>query len=284
MPTTKALTGLALIISLALVFTFFAPPLLASKAAEPTPTPSPPQITLFCAVPDQLQEGGSFCLSWDSLGADEAFLRTGGLPGAGPVPTRGSMIFSNVDSGVYTLVLTVIQEGIISRTDEATTTVAISLPPGVTVVDDRDEGFVRAGTPAYWQEDGFGYRGHLFWTYTNGFVVDDRADWRPHLPRDGWYEVQVFIPTVHGTTVSARYEVYALDGWHIVVVNQLRYCGAWVSLDTHRFAAGEGGYVCLTDATGEDVASRRQIAFDAVRWILQPWHIHLPLALKAPGQ
>jgi hypothetical protein len=55
------------------------------------------------------------------------------------------------------------------------------------------------------------------------------------------------------------------DGVTPVAIDQNLYSNQWVTLGEFCFSAGTGGWVELTDTTGEVVASR-SIAFDAVRW------------------
>jgi len=151
------------------------------------------------------------------------------------------------------------------------------------IIDDLDEGFIRHGTPQYWWEAPVGYRKHMFWTYVYGDTIDNWAEWRPDLPQCGSYQVSVFIPSQYATTQSAKYDVYHRDGVQVVVVSQIDYSDEWVSLGTYNFDAGTEGYVRLTDATGEEFATGRQIGFDAVRWELQEpclVKIYLPLVMK----
>ncbi len=137
------------------------------------------------------------------------------------------------------------------------------------IIDDLDDGFIRHGTPEYWQESSIGYNDHMFWTYVNGDTIDNWAEWRPGLLQCGFYQVSVFVPCQNATTWSARYEVYHRDGIEVVVVKQLDYCNEWVSLGTYGFGDSAEEHVRLTDATGEDPNSLRQIGFDAVKWELE---------------
>jgi hypothetical protein len=109
----------------------------------------------------------------------------------------------------------------------------------------------------------------MFWTYVNGDTIDNWAEWRPGLLLCGFYQVSVFVPCQNATTWGARYEVYHRDGIEVAVVKQLDYCNEWVSLGTYGFGDSAEEHVRLTDATGEDPNTLRQIGFDAVKWELE---------------
>ena len=148
------------------------------------------------------------------------------------------------------------------------------------IIDDLDDGFILHGTPQYWWESSIGYNDHMFWTYVNGDVIGNWAEWRPGLLQCGFYQVSVFVPCQNATTWSARYEVYHRDGIEVVVVKQIAYCDEWVSLGTYRFGDSTEEHVRLTDATGENPNTLRQIAFDAIKWELESPCLYLPLVAK----
>lgn len=149
-------------------------------------------------------------------------------------------------------------------------------PGGVKVeitVDDAKEVFVRSESK-YWHEAAYGYKGHTYWTWT---VSEEQgedcwAEWRPRLPQTGLYEVFAFVPRQYATTRSARYQITHRRGVNAVTVDQSRYYDVWMSLGTYAFSTVQPGYVRLGDVTGEpytrDESQRKQIAFDAVMWIL----------------
>lgn len=131
---------------------------------------------------------------------------------------------------------------------------------------DGAPGFFRHGTARYWHDaSGVGDGGHMLWTWNNAGFIDNMGDWRPSLPDSRNYEVYVFIPRLHGTTTHAHYEIYSADGRNDVIVNQNNVYDGWVSLGVHRFNAGTGGLLRLTDMTGERNTST-QIGFDAAVW------------------
>lgn len=94
------------------------------------------------------------------------------------------------------------------------------------------------------------------------------AEWRDELPRNGLYEIAVFIPNRKATTTRARYKVHGIVGTTtevLVDINQNKNRNRWVALgvfdlDRHMENAGR---VFLNDVTGE---TDKEIAFDAVRF------------------
>jgi hypothetical protein len=135
------------------------------------------------------------------------------------------------------------------------------------IVDDLDPGFIRHGTPAYWHEAAIGYAGHMWWTLSNGNVLDNWTEWVPNLPQCGFYQVAVVIPRNYATTANARYLVTHRNGQDTVVVNQNLYYDQWIVLGAFTFEDGSAGRVSLGDNTGESVG-QQYIGFDATRWTL----------------
>jgi murein DD-endopeptidase MepM/ murein hydrolase activator NlpD len=140
-------------------------------------------------------------------------------------------------------------------------------------VDDAEEVFVRSESE-YWHEADYGYKGHTYWTWT---VSEEQgedcwAEWRPKLPQAGLYEVFAFVPRRYATTRSARYQITHRRGVDVVTVDQSQYYDEWVSLGAYAFSIVQPAYVRLGDVTGEpytrDESQRKQIAFDAVMWVL----------------
>jgi hypothetical protein len=88
------------------------------------------------------------------------------------------------------------------------------------------------------------------------------------------YEVTAFIPAVNATTKQARYQVTHRRGTDVTIIDQSRYFNQWASLGRYPFSTSPSmpSVVRLSDRTGEpftrDKASRKQIAFDAIRFAL----------------
>lgn len=120
----------------------------------------------------------------------------------------------------------------------------------------------------------------MFCTYLNSDTIENWAEWRPGLLQCGFYKVSVFVPRQNATTWSARYGVYHRDGIEVVLVRQIDYYDEWVSLGTYRFGDSAEEHVRLTDATGEDPSTLRQIGFDALKWELESPCLYLPFVVK----
>ena len=127
----------------------------------------------------------------------------------------------------------------------------------------------------YWHEADIGHSEHIYWTWTVSAEQgeDCVAEWRPKLPQKGMYEVFAYVPARYATTRQARYLVTHRRGTTPVTVDQLAYSNEWVSLGSYAFSAVQPAIVRLSDLTGEpytrDRAQRKQIAFDAVKWVLE---------------
>ena len=109
------------------------------------------------------------------------------------------------------------------------------------------------------------------------------AEWRQELPRNGLYEISVFVPNRRATTTRARYKVHGVvgaPGEVVVDIDQHRHRNAWVALGIFDLDRGKdnAGRVFLNDVTGE---ADKFIAFDAVRFrrIVSPPVGYVP----APG-
>jgi hypothetical protein len=155
----------------------------------------------------------------------------------------------------------------LTPTPTSTATTVVVCPP--ITVDDLDAGFSRFGTSYYWHDAAVGYNGHIYWTLSNGYNVDNYGRWRPSLPTEQRYRLEVYVPAGYATqqvTSAARYMVYHRDGVTPVALDHNLYPNQWVSLGEFNFYAGNAGWVELTDATGEAVGTRA-IGFDAMRWV-----------------
>ena len=103
------------------------------------------------------------------------------------------------------------------------------------------------------------------------------AIWRPNLPREGAYQVQVYIPDhpayawpcgglkLSWDTNHALYTVKHRDGVTSYEVDQAPLSNAWVNVGTYYFSKGTDDYVTLSDLTGEPAMSR-YVNFDSVKF------------------
>ncbi len=146
--------------------------------------------------------------------------------------------------------------------------------PGLAVevtLEEDDEACIRSES-RYWHRSSIGHGDGSYWTYTMRGKEDCWAEWRPVLPRTGLYEVMAYIPAANATSVQAGYEITHRRGTQVVIIDQSRYFNQWVSLGRYPFSISlsMSAVVRLSDMTGEpftrDKASRKQIAFDAIRF------------------
>jgi murein DD-endopeptidase MepM/ murein hydrolase activator NlpD len=150
--------------------------------------------------------------------------------------------------------------------------VVTPVPPSVIVIDDGDSGFTLKGPSSYWTyatSTSYYYNHDMYWTYVNGSSVSNSAEWRPNLQVAGNYKVEAYITWDNATTTYAPYTIYYSGGSSVYHINQAIRSEEWVDLGTYNFASGTGGYVVITDATGEDPNSLLKIGIDAVRWTRQ---------------
>jgi hypothetical protein len=142
--------------------------------------------------------------------------------------------------------------------------------PVEVIVDDLGAGFARFGPSAYWWQASIGYLSHMYWTYVNGSTVSNYVRWTPNLASGGAgdYAVSVFIPRNYATAQQAKYRVRhnGRDDYS-TPVNQILYFDQWVPIGSYFFSGAGDEYVELTDATGEAYSTKRQLGFDAVKFV-----------------
>jgi murein DD-endopeptidase MepM/ murein hydrolase activator NlpD len=132
------------------------------------------------------------------------------------------------------------------------------------IVDEAGPGFQKADVPN-WLAAGAGYGGGAWYTYGSRTAEANVGTWTAALTEPGTYQVAVYVPRLHATTENAVYTVTHANGQAAARVNQGRYYDQWVPIGTFPF--GARGEVRLTDRTGESGALKREIAFDAIRWM-----------------
>ena len=134
------------------------------------------------------------------------------------------------------------------------------------MVDDGDPGYYRAGGTTWLSENGVG--GDLVWASPTTGEADAVVEWRPVLPADGYYEVQVFCPVELATFSEAMYAIGGLLEPVVVLVDQNQYQGQWASLGIYAFKAGEGAYLRLDNHALAAPSLDEVVGFDAARWVL----------------
>ncbi len=132
------------------------------------------------------------------------------------------------------------------------------------IVDEAGPGFQKADVPN-WLAVGTGFGGGAWYTFGSRTGEANIATWTAALPEPGNYQVAVFVPRVHATTENAVYTITHAGGQATARVNQGRFDDQWVPLGVFGFA--NTGAVRLSDLTGEAGGLKREIAYDAVRWM-----------------
>lgn len=144
------------------------------------------------------------------------------------------------------------------------------------IVDDMDTGFIRFhcdGCEDYWWHywsDGGTYADHSYYTKSSDLAHgrENWAEWTPHLPQAGLYEIFAFIPWQHATITDAHYHI-SVDGVQIdmTTINQLNIYADWVSLGSYNFPSGMQARVMLDDSTDNLKYAARDIGFDALKFV-----------------
>lgn len=131
-----------------------------------------------------------------------------------------------------------------------------------------------------------GYNGNTAYLTENAYTSSQSSNsgtWTPNLPTTGKYKVEAYI-AYHGVvnvscswgtasygadTSNARYQIYKTSSSTPITVikDQLPYSNQWITLGEFDFNAGTGGFVKLSDLTGETYTSKN-VSFSAMRFTL----------------
>lgn len=132
-------------------------------------------------------------------------------------------------------------------------------------IDDSSASCTLNGPSQYWfSVSGYGINNQMRYTWNSQTTQSNWAQWNFSVPSAGSYKFEVYIPSNHATTTSARYQIWNGSSWlGPYVVNQNNYFNAWVTLATLSLPAGTG-QVKLSDVTGETTGSKK-VGVDAVR-------------------
>jgi len=134
------------------------------------------------------------------------------------------------------------------------------------VIDDGDACFEAGGPPASMRHvSDAGKDGDLQWTYTTTDTSESNyGAWHLVFEQAGRYTVEVYTDPSYAKSTQAKYIVQAGATSTDVVIDQSAELG-WQSLGAFDFVAGGAQSVRVGDNTGEPLASKIQLAFDAVR-------------------
>jgi hypothetical protein len=158
------------------------------------------------------------------------------------------------------------------------------LYPAAMLVDDGDKSWSSTGK---WTLDKAAgeIKGNLHWTYTSSGSATATATWRPNIPKDGNYEVGVYVDQTYASSSWVPFTVNSVNSVnhsnrnarvsHTVYVDESHVGNfqgpfgtvntgpQWISIGTYHFKAGTSGSVVMSNATGE---SGQQIAADGVEF------------------
>ncbi len=120
--------------------------------------------------------------------------------------------------------------------------------------------------PSYNWSHGNDSNGLYYWAYTSTAAPYNAVVWKVPFSTSGRYDLQAYIPNLHGLTGTVTYQVTANGKQHSVSVNQSKAAGSWVNLGNYYFSGDGSEYIELSN-TANHVGNR--IVFDAIRWIAQ---------------
>lgn len=125
------------------------------------------------------------------------------------------------------------------------------------VIDERSDQLTLSN--AVWRNGNneCGTNGHAYLTYSTQSAAESSnwGEWRPDIPEDGLYRIEVRIPycyTGRAETAGAVYEIAHPNGTDSVLVDQNTNVGMWVSLGEYELDAGNDATIYLSDLTETD--------------------------------
>ncbi len=112
-----------------------------------------------------------------------------------------------------------------------------------------------------------GFNNHAWYTWSanNAAQSTNWGEWRPNVPGDGRYRIDVYVPycrTGRSETGSATYTITHAGGTNTRTVSQQANVGLWITLGEYNLKQGNGNVVRLTDKTND---SGLGVWFDAIR-------------------
>lgn len=135
--------------------------------------------------------------------------------------------------------------------------------------DEKSPAFSRSST-GDWFEPPYlcGYNNHSWytWSVTNPAESTNWGEWRPNVPTNGRYRLEVYAPycrTGRSETRGATYTITHADGTSTRTANHNANIGLWMSLGEFNLRQGNGNVIRLTDLTTTD--SGVGVWFDAIR-------------------
>ncbi|RMH01444.1 MAG: hypothetical protein D6706_01760 [Chloroflexi bacterium] len=140
-------------------------------------------------------------------------------------------------------------------------------------VDELSGNFTKSNSTWHEGPRGCGNNGHSYytWSTTDPAQSTNWGEWRPNVPENGRYLIEVYAPycdTGAPETDGATYEIQHANGTSTVVVSHNNNVGLWMPLGEFDLQAGQNTVIRLTDLTATD--SGRGVWFDAVRLKMVP--------------
>ena len=175
-------------------------------------------------------------------------------------------------SGVQTVKPSPMQtaSGSTNLQDAGCYTVGGGVNPGWSqTIDNTDAACTLGGPSQFWTSvSGYGINNSMHYTWNAQSSGSNFVYWNFSIPTSANYKLQVYIPSNHATTTSARYYVHNGTSWlGPYTVNQNNYFNQWVDLATVFLPAGTR-ILHLTDVTGEATGTKK-VGADAARAIQQ---------------
>ena len=124
-------------------------------------------------------------------------------------------------------------------------------------VNETDAQFTKSVANWYEGNNECGHNGHSYYTFstTNPAESANWGIWRPEIPKDGRYSIELYVPycaTGGSETDGATYEIYHADGLTERTISHQDYVGLWLPLGEFTLTAGTDNYVYLDDLVTTD--------------------------------
>lgn len=134
--------------------------------------------------------------------------------------------------------------------------------------DEQSTAFTRSTTGA-WNVPPYlcGFNNHAWyaWSVNSSSQSANWGEWRPNVPADGRYRIDVYVPycrTGRNETGSATYTISHAGGTSTRTISQQANVGLWTTLGEYSLSRGNGNVIRLTNLTND---SGLGVWFDAVR-------------------
>lgn len=138
-------------------------------------------------------------------------------------------------------------------------------------IDELSSAFTMSNNNWYEGPRGCGNNGHSYYTknVNEPNLVENWGEWRPNVPENGRYEIEVYAPycNIGGPeTAGAIYTITGADGTATSTVSHQENIGEWMSLGEFNLSAGTSNLIRLTDlTTGDPTNYDYAVWFDGIR-------------------